>query len=87
MLKDITLGQYFPGNSVLHRLDPRAKILLSIVYIVTIFLAKNVFAFAALALSAILLILFSKIPVGTILRGLKPIFFILIFHYNSSTVI
>ena len=79
MLKDITLGQYFPGNSVLHRLDPRAKILLSIVYIVTIFLAKNVFAFAALALSAILLILFSKIPVGTILRGLKPIFFILIF--------
>ena len=37
MLKDITLGQYFPGNSVIHRLDPRAKILLSIVYIITIF--------------------------------------------------
>ena len=79
MLKDITLGQYFPGNSILHRLDPRAKILLSIVYIVTIFLAKNVFSFVALALSAVLLVLFSKIPVTTILRGLKPIFFILLF--------
>ena len=79
MLKDITLGQYFPGNSVIHRLDPRAKILLSIVYIVTIFLARNLFSFIALAISAFLLIALSQIPLKTILRGLKPIFFILIF--------
>ncbi|MBQ8175384.1 MAG: energy-coupling factor transporter transmembrane protein EcfT [Clostridia bacterium] len=79
MLKDITLGQYFPGDSIIHRLDPRAKMILSILYIVAIFFAKNVFSFVILTLSAILLVLISRIPLLTVLRGLKPVFFILLF--------
>ena len=46
MLKDITLGQYFPGDTLAHRLDPRTKLVLVIVYIVALFLAKNVVSYA-----------------------------------------
>lgn len=79
MLKDVTLGQFFPGNSLLHKMDPRAKILLSIVYIVAIFCAQNVLAFALLILSALFLIFISRISLLTILRGIKPILFVLVF--------
>lgn len=79
MLKDVTLGQFFPGNSPLHKMDPRAKILLSIVYIVAIFCAQNILAFALLILSALFLILISRISLVTILRGIKPILFVLLF--------
>ena len=79
MLKDITLGQYFPGNSVIHKMDPRAKILIALVFIVSIFLAENIFAFAALALFVIVLVLLSRISIITIFRGIKPILFILLF--------
>ena len=79
MKADIAFGQYYEGNSFLHRLDPRWKILFSIFYIVVIFLAKNVFAFALLVLSAILLIAVSRIPLRMILRGLKPLIFIIAF--------
>ncbi len=79
MLKDVTLGQFFPGNSVLHKMDPRAKILLSVAYIVAIFCAKNILSFVLLLLSALFLILISRISIVTILRGIKPILFVLIF--------
>ena len=79
MLKDITLGQYFPGNSVLHRLDPRTKVLLTILYIVTIFLAKSVWCYALLVISAVVLILISRISLRVILKGLKPVLIILVF--------
>jgi energy-coupling factor transport system permease protein len=79
MLKDITLGQYFPGNSVIHKMDPRAKLIVAILYIVAIFCAQNVICFAALLASAFLLIALSRISVITILRGLKPILFVLVF--------
>ena len=79
MKADIAFGQYYEGNSFLHRLDPRWKILFSIFYIVVIFLAKNIFAFALLVLSAILLIAVSRIPLRMILRGLKPLIFIIAF--------
>ena len=79
MLKDITLGQYFPGNSVIHKMDPRAKILVAIVYIAAIFCAQNILCFAALLVSAVLLVLLSRISLITILRGLKPILFVLLF--------
>lgn len=79
MKADIAFGQYYEGSSFLHRLDPRWKILFSIFYIVVIFLAKNVFAFALLVLSAILLIAVSRIPLRMILRGLKPLIFIIAF--------
>ena len=78
-IKDITLGQYFPGNSPVHNLDPRTKIIGTLVYLVSIFLVKNFwgFAFAALCLGAVVLI--SKIPFGYIARGLKPVIIIIIF--------
>ena len=79
MLKDITLGQYFPGNSVIHRMDPRVKLILTVLYIVIIFLADNVYCYGALMLSALLLVLFSHISLRVVLKGLKPILFVLIF--------
>ena len=79
MLKDITLGQFFPGNSVIHKLDPRMKIILCIVYIVAIFLCKSLASYIFLIVATVLLVVVSRLPVKTILRGLKPIVFILIF--------
>lgn len=79
MLRDITLGQYFPGRSVLHRLDPRVKILLMIAYIVFIFFAKNLAAFSYLVLLVILLTALSQIRFGVLIKGLKPILFIAVF--------
>lgn len=79
MLRDITLGQFFPGNSFLHRLDPRVKILSTIAVIVAVFLAKNSAAFALLTLTVLLLIAASRIPLRTLLKSLKPILFIVVF--------
>ena len=79
MLKDMTLGQFFPGNSVLHRLDPRMKLVLAVLYIVIIFLAENVYCYAALLASAVLLVLLSRLSLKVVLRGIRPILFILLF--------
>lgn len=79
MIKDITLGQFFPGKSFLHRLDPRTKLLASILYIVAIFCAKNVFCFLAIALSIVVLDALSGINPKTLLRGVRPILYVLVF--------
>ncbi|MBR5155105.1 MAG: energy-coupling factor transporter transmembrane protein EcfT [Clostridia bacterium] len=73
MLKDITLGQYFPGKSFIHNLDPRTKILCIVIYITVIFLIKSFLGYAALAIFTALCVFSSKIPVKFVLRGLKPI--------------
>ncbi|MEG1879612.1 MAG: energy-coupling factor transporter transmembrane component T [Pseudoflavonifractor sp.] len=77
-LKDITLGQYFPGNTVLHRLDPRTKILLTVAFIVALFLAKQVVGYGILLVVLGILIAVSHVGLKTILRGLKPILVIII---------
>jgi energy-coupling factor transport system permease protein len=79
MLKDITLGQYFPGNSFLHRMDPRMKLILCVVYIVLLFVAKGITSFALIVLFTAGIILVSGIPFRTIFKSLKPLIFILIF--------
>lgn len=79
MLSDITLGQYFPGNSVIHKLDPRIKIISIILLVVAIFCTKTYQGFAALAIFALLLVAVSKINFSTILKSLKPVLFILVF--------
>lgn len=79
MLKDITLGQYFPGNSALHRMDSRMKIILMLLYIIMIFLAHTIYSYAAVLLSAIILVIISRIPWKLILRGVKPLIFIIVF--------
>ena len=78
-LKDITLGQFFPGNSVVHRLDPRTKLLAVVLYIVTLFLASWFVTYAIMFLVLAGSIALSKVPVKSILRGLKPVLFIVIF--------
>ena len=79
MLSDITLGQYFPGESPLHRLDPRTKILLAIAYIVAVFLIDTPIAFLLFSIFTIALCLVSRISLKVIFKGIKPIIFILIF--------
>lgn len=79
MLKDMTLGQFFPGNSVIHKIDARIKLIVAILYIVTIFLAKNEWCYVALVLSSFLLVALSKLSLRVILKGLKPVIFVLIF--------
>ena len=78
-MKGISFGQYYPAESVIHRLDPRTKVILTILYIVLTFLCKSAVAFAALVVSAILLVAVSRIPLGTVLRSLRAILFIVIF--------
>lgn len=79
MLKDITLGQYFPGNSMIHRLDPRAKLIMLVVYIVALFMAKGFISYAFLLAFLVTVIKISTIPVKSIVRGMKPLVMILIF--------
>ena len=79
MLKDITLGQYFPGTSVVHRLDPRTKLIVLIVYIVALFSAKNWLSYGIVFGFLVVSIAVSKIPVKAIVRGLKPLVLILVF--------
>ncbi|RHR06144.1 energy-coupling factor transporter transmembrane protein EcfT [Pseudoflavonifractor sp. AF19-9AC] len=78
-LKDITLGQYFPGNSLVHRLDPRTKLIAVTLYIVALFLADFFVTYAMMLVVLALAIRISKVPLRSILRGLKPILFIAIF--------
>lgn len=79
MLKDITLGQYFPGNSVIHRLDPRTKLVLLIVYIVALFLAGGPVTYGLMLAFLITCIVISRVPAKAFLRGMKPLIFILVF--------
>ncbi len=78
MLKDITLGQYFPGNTVIHRLDPRTKIWMVIFYIVALFTAKWFVSYAVMLVFLIVAVRISKVAVSTILRGMKPLIIIII---------
>ena len=79
MLKDITLGQFFPGTSVIHRMDPRAKLLILVAYIVALFLAVSWVSYGVLAAFLILCIKISAIPPKSIVKGMKPLVFILVF--------
>ena len=78
MLKDITLGQYFPGNTIVHRLDPRTKLILVIVYIVALFQAKGWVSYAAVTLATVLCMILSHIRPKNIFKGLKPMLFIIV---------
>ena len=77
-LKDITLGQYFPGTTIIHRLDPRVKIMGTIAYIVALFLAKWLVTYAILLVLLGALIVISKVGIKSILRGMKPILIIVV---------
>ena len=79
MLRDITIGQHFPGNSLVHRFDPRLKLVLTIVYIVLLFAASNPLGLALSILFLAAMYKVAKIPGKMILKSLKPILPIVIF--------
>lgn len=79
MLSDITLGQYYPGDSFLHRLDPRAKILCTMIFIVAIFLANNPISYGVVTVFTLLAIGNSGVPLRFIGKAIKPLWIILVF--------
>lgn len=79
MLKDITIGQYIPGNSFLHKSDPRTKIILSVLYMIIVFLIDSYGAFAMLTFFTLAVIISCGIPLLYTIRGLKPVLFIVVF--------
>ncbi len=79
MLKDITLGQYFPGNTVAHRLDPRTKILLVTLYIIALFSAKGLLGYMVMAATLAVCVKISKVGFKSLVRGLKPLVVIIAF--------
>lgn len=93
MLGDVTFGQYYNANSFVHKTDPRIKILLLIAYIVAVFLAGNFLSLAAVLVFLIIAVMFSSVPIGSVLRSIKAIFFLILFtavlnvlfHVRSET--
>lgn len=94
MLKNITMGQYIPGKSILHRADPRTKMIWTILLMIALFTADNVYGYVMmLALTGIILVV-SEVPVGFTLKGIRPLLIILIitslinvFAYPGTTVL
>ena len=94
MLKDITLGQFFPGKSLLHRTDARFKILILIAFLVAVIAAKSLWAFVGVLVVTVAFVLLSHIPIKTVLGNMKPLIFILfftgilnVFFYKGETAL
>lgn len=81
MLRDITLGQYFPGNSLIHRLDARVKIISTFAFIIALFLVRDFLGFAICAVALGVVIAISGVPLSFMLRGLKVVFFIVMLTF------
>lgn len=79
MIRDITIGQYYPSNSILHKLDPRVKLIGTILYIVFLFFIQNYYGYILAAVFLGFIITLSKVPIKFILRGLKAVLFLLLF--------
>lgn len=78
-MKNISFGQYYPAESIIHKLDPRTKVVLAILYIVCSFVCQSVIGFSLLVSSTIAIVIISKIPMKTILRSIKPVIIIMAF--------
>ena len=79
MIKDITIGQYFNGNSLLHRLDARMKIILTVIFIVSIFLCQNFWSLGLMLLFTLVTVIISRVPLKMVLKSIKPIAIIVVF--------
>ncbi len=92
-LKDITLGQYFPGNSLLHRFDPRSKIIFTALFIAAIFLCRGLVSYGLVLAVLLVSVALSRVHPRVFLKGMKPVVFIVIFtavlnlFYTSGTVL
>ena len=78
MIRDITLGQYYPADSVIHRLDPRVKLAFTLIYIISLYVGKSFVGFAAAAAFIAMVIALSKVPVKFMFRGLRSILLLLV---------
>ena len=78
MIKDITIGQYYPAKSILHRLDPRVKFVGTIAFLISLFVANSLWGYLLATAFLAVVIVLSKVPVKFMLKGLKPLFFIFI---------
>ena len=78
MLKDITLGQYYPADSVIHKLDPRTKLFATLMYIISLFTFRNIAGFVIATVFLVAFIVLSKVPFGFMVKGLKAIVIILL---------
>ncbi len=85
MIKDITLGQFYPAESIIHRLDARFKIIITLALIVLIFLVKSFIGYAVVFGLIVLTVILSKVPPKAVLKGLKPLLFIIIFTFVFNT--
>ena len=79
MLENISIGQYYPAESILHRLDPRVKISILLVYVIIVFLARGFLGYMLLTGFIVAALQLSQVPYSFILRGLRPVFFIIVF--------
>jgi len=79
MIKDITLGQYFPLDSIIHKLDPRFKILATFIYIVLVFFANSVLTYSLVALFCFGVVFLSKVKLSLVLKSVKPLLLIIVF--------
>lgn len=79
MIRDITLGQFYPADSVLHRLDPRVKLVGTLIYVISLFLFQSFTGYIVATVFLVSMIILSRVPVGFMFRGLKAIFILLIF--------
>lgn len=78
-MKNISLGQYYPANSYFHKADPRMKLIMSLIFIVTSFMCQNIIGFIGLLIFTFVLILVSRIPVKTVFRAIRPVIIIMTF--------
>ena len=78
-MKNISFGQYYPAESIIHRAVPRAKVILTVLYIVCSFVCKNILSFALLVSFSLVIILLSKIPLKLLFRSVKPLIVIMVF--------
>ena len=85
MIRDITIGQYFPGQSAIHKMDPRIKILLSVLYIVMLFVADNMWGLLLGVLFGFIAYVISRIPLSMIWKSMKPVIPIVCLLYTSPS--
>lgn len=86
MIRDITIGQYYPVNSVLHKLDPRIKIIATMMFVVELFVFDSFLGYVLMAAGLGAVILASHVPLRHILKGLRPVLFLLIFTILLNTI-
>ena len=81
-ISSVAIGQYIPGESLVHRLDPRTKIMLSLVVVVALFIVKSAWAYAALGALIIGTVAASHVPLKMVLRGLRPLLFVMVLTFG-----